>query len=71
MTRLIQMDPERQRAADVAREMFAAGASRNDVRLRVHRECPGVGKAARLWTMCRLMFLVSPCVVVNAIKKAR
>ena len=54
MTKLIKMDPEREQAARIAREMLEAGASMAEIRVRVNRECKGVESAARRWTLLEI-----------------
>lgn len=54
MAKLLRMDPERQRVVDIAKEMFAEGASITQVRVRVNKECPGVDPKARKWTVLEI-----------------
>ncbi len=54
MTKLLKMDPERARAATIAREMLDAGHSITEVRVRVNRECPGLSRSAKGWTLLEI-----------------
>ena len=54
MATLIQMDPERQLAASIAREMLETGASVAQVQVRVNRECPTLERAAKRWTILEI-----------------
>ena len=54
MTQLIKMDPERERAATIAKEMLESGAGMAEVRVRVNRECPGLDKGAKRWTLLEI-----------------
>ena len=54
MTKILKMDPERQRAVNIAKEMLDAGASMAEVRVRVNRECPGLDRGTKRWTLLEI-----------------
>lgn len=51
MTKLIKMNPERESAVTIAREMLLAGAGMAEIRVRVNRECPGLDAGTKRWTL--------------------
>ena len=54
MTRILKNDPEIEKAQIIAREMLASGASMNQVRVRVNKECPGMDYGTKRWTLLEI-----------------
>ena len=54
MARLIQMPPEQALAVKIANEMLDSGASMNEVRVRVNRECPELDRKTQRRTLMEI-----------------
>jgi hypothetical protein len=54
VTKIITLNPERQKAVDIANEMLDAGLSMALVRVRVNKECPGLDHGAKRWTLLEI-----------------